>query len=64
MPPRRHVEPPLTNHIVEREMREICARLEAMEEVQRRAHDVGDINDAKSEEVEVEEDTRENVVEE
>jgi hypothetical protein len=49
MPPRRHVEPPLSNHVVEREMREICERLEVMEEVQRRAPNAGDISDAESE---------------
>jgi hypothetical protein len=38
--------------------------MEAMEEVQRRAPDAGDINDAESEEVEVEEATREYNVEE
>jgi hypothetical protein len=32
-------------------MREIRARLEAMEEAQRRAPDAGDISDAESEEV-------------
>ena len=35
-------------------MRELRAILEAMEEAQRRALDAGDINDAESEEVEVE----------
>jgi hypothetical protein len=47
-------------------MREIRARLEAMEAGQRRVPDVGDINGAESEEVEVEveETAGENVVEE
>jgi hypothetical protein len=45
-------------------MRELIARLEVMEESHRRAPDAGDISDAESEEVEVEEDARENVVEE
>jgi hypothetical protein len=58
------VEPPLANHVVEREMREVCEILEAMEAVQRRAPDAGDINDVESEEVEVEEAAGENVVEE
>jgi hypothetical protein len=56
--------PPLANQAVEREMREIRARLEAMEAMQRRAPDAGDISDAESEEVEVEEAAGENVVEE
>jgi hypothetical protein len=56
MPPRRCVEPPVANRVVEREMRELCARLEVMEAVQRRAPDVGDVSDAESEEIEVEEE--------
>jgi hypothetical protein len=58
------VEPPLANRAVEREMRELHARLEVMEAAQRRAPDVGDINDAESEEVEAEEAAGEDVVEE
>jgi hypothetical protein len=58
------VEPPLDNRIVERDMRELHARLEAMEAAQRRAPDVGDISDAESEEIEVEEVVGENVAEE
>jgi hypothetical protein len=58
------VEQPLANRAVEREMRELRARLEAMEAAQRRVHDARDINDAESEEVEVEEAAGENVVEE
>jgi hypothetical protein len=42
------VEQPLANRVVEREMRELRARLEAMEAVQRRAPDSGDINDVES----------------
>jgi len=53
------VEPPLANRYVEREMREVRARLEKMEAAQRRAPDTGDISDAKREE-----DVGENVVEE
>jgi hypothetical protein len=49
---------------MEREMREIRAILEAMEATHRRAPDVGDISDAESEEVEVEEVVGENVSEE
>jgi hypothetical protein len=55
MPPRRQVEQPLANRAVEREMRELHARLEAMEEAQRRAPDTGGVNDEESEEVEVRE---------
>jgi hypothetical protein len=50
MPPRRR-ELPLANRVVEREMRELRAQLETMEAAQRRAPDVGDVSDAKSEEV-------------
>jgi hypothetical protein len=64
MPPRRHVEPPISNRIVEREMRELRARLEVMEATQRRAPDVGDISEEESEEIEVEEAAGENVDEE
>jgi hypothetical protein len=63
MPPRRR-EPPLANRVVEREMRELRARLETMEATQRRAPDVGDVSDAESEEVEVEEAAGEDVAEE
>jgi hypothetical protein len=58
------VEPPLANRDVEREMRELRARMEAIEETQRRELDVEDINDAKSEEVEVEEAVGDNVAKE
>jgi hypothetical protein len=34
---------------MEREMREIRVRMDAMETTQRRAHDAGDVNDAKNE---------------
>jgi hypothetical protein len=53
MPPRRHVEPPVTNKAMERDMRELCARMDAMEIAQRRAPDAGDISEAENEEVEV-----------
>jgi hypothetical protein len=46
MPPRRRVEPPVENRAMEREMRELCARLDAMETTQRRAPDAGDVSDA------------------
>jgi hypothetical protein len=62
------VEPPLANQAVEREMQELCARLEVMQAAQRRAPDVGDISDAESEEAVgknvVEEVAGEDVVEE
>jgi glucose-6-phosphate isomerase len=55
MLPRRQGEAPLTNRVVEREMRELHARLETMEATQRRAPNVRDVSDAESEEIEVEE---------
>jgi hypothetical protein len=58
------VEPPVANRAMEREMREVCARMDAMETKQRRTHDDGDISDVKNEEVEVEEAIAEDVVEE
>ena len=45
-------------------MRRLRARLDAMETVQRRSHDVGDISEAKSEDVEGEEVAGEQAVEE
>jgi hypothetical protein len=62
MPPRRRAEPPVANRVVEREMRELHARLDAMETTQRRAPDVGDVSDAEREEIEVEEAAGEDVV--
>jgi hypothetical protein len=59
MPPRIHVDPPIVNHVVGREVRELHARLEAMEAMQRRKSAAGDISDAESEEIEVEEATGE-----
>jgi hypothetical protein len=64
MPPRRRGEPTLTNCVVERYMRELRARLEVMEEVQRREPDVGDVSNAERENVEVEEAAGEHIVEE
>jgi hypothetical protein len=58
------VDTPLSNRFVERDMRELREILEVMEAKQRRAPDAGDISDVESEEVEVEEFARENVVEE
>jgi hypothetical protein len=40
------VEPPIANRAVEREMRELRARLEVIEEMQRRAPDAGDVSEA------------------
>jgi hypothetical protein len=59
MPPKRCVELPL-----EREMREMCTRLDAMEKAQRRAPDVGDVSEVENEEVEVEEAVVEDATEE
>jgi hypothetical protein len=55
IPPRRRVEPLVSNRAMEREMRELRSRLDAMEMTQRRAPDVGGVSDAEVEEVEVEE---------
>jgi hypothetical protein len=54
MPPRRRAERPVENPTMEWEMRQLCARLDAMETMQRREPDVGDISEAESEEMEVE----------
>jgi hypothetical protein len=64
MPPRIRVAPPMENRIVGREMRELHTRLEAMESMQRRTPAAKDASDAKSEEIEVEEATGEDVAEE
>jgi hypothetical protein len=64
MPPRRCVDPPVEKRIMEREMRELHLRMDAMETTQRRAPDAGGINNAENEEVEVEEVVVEDVVKE
>jgi hypothetical protein len=64
MPPRRHRDRPVPNPIMEEEMRQLHARLDAMETTQRRAPDVGDVNEDESEEMEVEGAAGEDVVEE
>jgi hypothetical protein len=65
MPPRRRVDPPVANRAMEREMRELCVRLDAMETTQRRTPDVGDVSEAEIKNVEVEaEAVVEDVVEE
>jgi hypothetical protein len=53
MPPRRCVDPPVANRAMEREMRELRARLDAMETTQRRAPDAGDVSEAEIENIEV-----------
>jgi hypothetical protein len=64
MLPRRHLEPLVANRAMESEMRELRARLDAMETTQRRAPDVGDVIDVENEELEVEEVVAEDVAEE
>jgi hypothetical protein len=64
MLPRRCVEPPIDNRVVEREMMDLRARLEAMETVQRRAPDAGYVNEEESEDIKVEEIAGGDVVEE
>jgi hypothetical protein len=64
MPPRRRVDPPVANRAMEREMRELRVRLDAMETTQRRAPDAGDVSEAEMEEVEVEEVVVEDAAEE
>jgi hypothetical protein len=46
MSPRRCADPPIENRAVEREMRELHARLDSMERKQRRAPDARDVSDA------------------
>jgi hypothetical protein len=55
MPPRIRTGPPIENRVVGREVRELRARLEAMEAMQRRTPTTEDVSDAESEEIEVEE---------
>jgi hypothetical protein len=64
MSPRIHVYPPMENRVVGREMRELCARLEAMEAMKRRTPTIEDVIDAESEELEFEEAIGEDTVEE
>jgi hypothetical protein len=64
MPPRRCAETLVANQSIERDMRELRARLDAIEIVQRRSPDVRDIGDAESEEREVEEFVAKDVTEE
>ena len=46
MSPIRRVDTPVENQVVEREMRELRARLDAMETTQRRELDARDVSDA------------------
>jgi len=55
MRPRRCDEPPVAKKAMEREMRELRSRLDAMETNQRRVLDVGDVSKATIEEVEAKE---------
>jgi hypothetical protein len=64
MLPRRRAKPLVANRAMEREMREIRSRLDAMETTQRRAPDGRDVSDAENEEVEVEEVVAKDVVKE
>jgi hypothetical protein len=56
--------PPIENRVVGREVRELRARLEAMEAMQRRTPVAEDVSDAESEEIEVEEAIGEDAAEE
>jgi hypothetical protein len=49
------IGPPIENRVVGREVRDLCARLEVMEEIQRRTYATRDLSDAESEEIEFEE---------
>jgi len=54
----------VVNAAMEEEMRQLRARLDAMEIAQRRAHDVSDISESENEDVEVEEVAGEQATEE
>ena len=62
--PRKRIDPPVANRVMEREMRELRARLDSMETTQRRALDVGDVSEAEMEEVEFAEAAVEDAAEE
>jgi hypothetical protein len=64
MPPRRRRDRPVVNATMEEEMRQLCARLDAMETAQRRAPDVGDVSESENEDVEAEEVAGEQAAEE
>jgi hypothetical protein len=61
MPPRTCVERPIANPVVEMEMRELLDRLDSMEKTQIKTPNAGDVIDAESEEIEVEEYAGEDV---
>jgi hypothetical protein len=63
-PEERKGEPLVENQSIEMDMRELRARLDAIEISQRRSPDVRDISDAESEEREVEEFVAKDVAEE
>jgi hypothetical protein len=54
MPARRHKYRPVVNATMEEEMRQLHAMLYSMETVQRRAPDVGNVNESENEEIEFE----------
>jgi hypothetical protein len=64
MPPRRRRERPVVNATMEEEMRQLRARLDAMETTQRRAPEAGDVSDDESENLEEEEVVGEQAAEE
>jgi hypothetical protein len=61
--PRIRVEPPVENRSMERDMRELIARLDVTEIAQRREPNVGDVSDAENEEVVVEYFVKEHLLE-
>jgi hypothetical protein len=64
MPPRRLKERLVVNTTMEEEMRQLRARLDAMETAQRRAPNVGDVSESENEYVEAKEVVGEQSVEE
>jgi hypothetical protein len=54
MPLRRHVDPPVANKAMERDIRELCVRLDAMEITQRRVSDAGYVSEEEIKNIEVE----------
>jgi hypothetical protein len=64
MPPRRHRDGPMVNATMVEEMRQLRARLDAMETMQRRAPNAGDANESENEYVEAEEVAGEQAIEE
>jgi hypothetical protein len=64
IPLRRCRERLVVNEAMEEEMRQICARLDAMETTQRRAPDAGDVSESENEYVEAKEVAGEQATEE